>query len=427
MKIKYRIKKFIFIVFGAVAEFFILIILGIICLVARVFFSNNKSIFIGMMHTNNMAYVAKAMRNLGYFVQVIPWMIPEHEVDVISYDVNLKRTYPRLYSNYVGQYFLTFWVFTVAIFKFNIFLMPFRSRIFDRTVWLKWIEIPLLHLAGKKVILNTYGADIATPRLRRRNDLKYSLYDGYMADPQYRSYNEKTIARNTRILEKQADYIVSAIDHVDYLDRVDDFFHLRCIDTDEIQPNIVVNNSIPILIHAPNHRLVKGTEQIISIIESLNKRGFLCELKIIENTSNKELLKIISESDAVIDQILLGTYARLAIEAMALGKPVLCFLRDDLYEYNPIWKDCPIININPDTLEQVLEDFLKSKLEQRILIGKKSRAYIEKYHSLNYVGNRLDAIIQKVLNRQANCKLPQWLLVKSGIQKHFDENGNNRG
>lgn len=398
MRIKSRIKKCLFITFGSVAECFILIMLIPVCLVARIFVSNKKSIFIGMMHINNLIYVAKAMRISGYFVQVIPWMIPEHELNVIPYDVNLKQDYPKLYSNYIGQYGLTFWVFIKALFKFTVFVIPFRSRIFDRTVWLKWLEIPLLHLAGKKVILNTYGGDVATPRLRRRSDLKYSLYDGYMADPQYRSFDEKAIARNTRILEKQADYIISAIDHVDYLDRVDDFFHLRCIDTDEIKPNYTSNNAIPILIHAPNHRLVKGTDQIIAVVESLNKRGFLCELKIIENTSNKTLLKIINESDAVIDQILLGTYARLAIEAMALGKPVFCYLREDLYEYNPIWKDCPIINTNPDNLEQVLEEFLTSKSEQRMLIGKKSREYIEKYHSLHYIGNRFDTIIQKVLN-----------------------------
>ena len=354
------------------------------------------------MHINNWTYTAKAMRQKGYYVQVVPWMIPDHEADVIPYDIKLKRKYPILYSHFIGHYILTFGIFIWAVFKFDIFTMPFRNKILDRTVWLKWLEIPLLRLAGKKVILNTYGGDVATPRLRRRPDLKYSLYDGYMADPQYRIYNEEAIARNTRLLEKQADCIISAIDHVDYLDRVDEYFHLRCIDTQQIQPHYDVNNKIPVFVHAPNHRLVKGTEQIIAAIESLNKRGFLCELRIIENTSNAKLLEIVRESDAVIDQLLLGTYARLAIEAMALGKPVFCYLREDLYKFNPIWKDCPIINVNPDTIEAGLEDFLKSKKEDHQQIGHKSRLYIEKYHSLEYIGDRFDTIIQKVIKDGTN-------------------------
>ncbi len=393
-----KIKFFLYFNFGACFEVITLPFLILFFFAANIA-PLKRSVFMGMMHINNWTYVAQAMRQKGYYVQVIPWIIPDHEVDVIPYDINLKRQYPFLYSTFIGQYILAFWIFIWAIFKFDIFLMPFRSRILDRTVWLKWFEIPLLHLAGKKVILNTYGGDVATPRLKPRPDLKYSLYNGYMADPQYRAYDEEAIARNARILEKQADCIISAIDHIDYLERVDEYFHLRCIDTIMIQPKFKVDNKIPIFIHAPNHRLVKGTDKIIKSIESLNNRGFLCELKIIENSSNTKLLEIIRESDAVIDQLLLGTYARLAIEAMALGKPVFCYLRGDLYPFNPIWKDCPIINVNPDTIEICLEKFLKSKKEDRINIGFKSRKYIETYHSLEYIGERFDKIIQEVLQK----------------------------
>jgi len=394
-------KKNLYYAIGSLMEAGLFIFIFFVCVLLKcmLFLKKRKRIFMGMMHINNWTYVADAMRKKGYYVQVVPWMIPAHEEGIIPYDINLKTQYPFLYSNFFGQYVLGFWIFIWAIFKFDIFLMPFRSRILDKTVWLKWLEIPLLHLAGKKVILNTYGGDVATPRLRRRTDLKYSLYDGYLADPQYRSYDEKAIARNTRVLEKQADFIISAIDHIDYLNRVDAYFHLRCIDTEKNQPKFEVSNKIPVFVHAPNHRLIKGTDQIIAAIESLNKRGFSCELKIVENTSNTELLKIIENADAVIDQLLLGTYARLAIESMALGKPVFCYLRQDLYQFNPIWNECPIINTNPDSIEKFLESFLKETDENRIELGRKSREYIEKYHSLEYVGARFDEIIQKVIKK----------------------------
>ncbi len=391
------IKRTIFIVGGALNELFAALLLLLLCVTAKIICLKKNTIFFGMMHINNLTYGAQAMRSKGYTVQVVPFMIPDHEVDVIPYDVNLRRKYPLLYFHFIGHYILTFWVFIWSIFNFHIFVMPFRTRILDRTVWLKFFEIPLLHLAGKKVILNTYGGDVATPRLKRRHDLKYSLYDGYIADPRYCAYDEEAIARNTRRLEKQADFIISAIDHVDYLERVDEYFHLRCIDTHSIHPHYSVQNQSPVFVHAPNHRLVKGTDKIIEVIDSLNKRGFPCELKIVENTSNAELLEIIKESDGVIDQLLLGTYARLAIEAMALGKPVFCYLRKDLYKFNPIWTNCPIINVDPDNLEDELELFLKSAPEEKLKIGKKSREYVEQYHSLEYVGYRFDTIIQKVL------------------------------
>ncbi|MBL0941522.1 MAG: glycosyltransferase [Alphaproteobacteria bacterium] len=398
-----KIKKLVYLTLSPFLELGALIIIVCSIFFQRFFFLKNKnSVFMGMMHINNWTYVAQAIRKRGYYVQVVPWMIPKHEENIILYDINLKQQHPFLYSNFIGQYFLSFWIFIWAIYKFEIFVLSFRNRLLDRTIWLKWFEIPLLHLAGKKVILNTYGGDVATPRLRKRPELKYSLYDGYLADPQYRAYNEKAIARNTRILEKQADFIISAIDHVDYLNRVDAYLHLRCIDTENIQPKFETNNKTPILIHAPNHRLVKGTEQIIAAVESLNKRGLQCDLRVIENTSNSKLLEIIKEADAVVDQLLLGTYARFSIEAMALGKPVFCYLRQDLYQFNPIWNDCPIINVNPDTIESVLEKFLKNSKKEQVNIGRKGRKYIETYHSLEYIGKRFDEIIQKVVNNGSN-------------------------
>ena len=84
---------------------------------------------------------------------------------------------------------------------------------------------------------------------------------------------------------------------------------------------------------------------------------------------------------------------------MALGKPVFCYLREDLYQFNPIWKDCPIISVNPDTIEAGLEEFLRRQKEEHQQIGYKSRLYIEKYHSLKYIGDRFDTIIQKVLEQ----------------------------
>lgn len=397
------IKKYAFFIVAAVVEILALTFLILLSAYVRFFQAGrikDKSLFIGMMHTNNLVYLARAMRARGYDAVFMPWMIPAHEVDVIAYDINLQRLFPVLHGSFPGLYLLSYGVFIWSLFRFKIYLMPFAARIFDRSVLLKWFEIPLLQLAGKKVILNTYGGDVATPRLKRRADLKYSLYDGYTVDPNYIGYNERAIALNRRVLEKQADFIISAIDHVDYVDRVDAYFHLRCIDTNTFQPSYANDNAVPVLVHAPNHRQLKGTDQIIAAVDNLNRRGFPCVLRIVENTSNAELMKIISKADAVVDQLILGAYARLAIESMALGKPVFCYLREDLYPFNPIWKDCPIINVNPDNFEQSLEAFLKTGKEEREILGRKGREFVEKFHSLDYVGDRFDQIIQDLQHKR---------------------------
>lgn len=397
-----KLKILLFYFLGIPIELFLLSLILLICVISKKLFLNKTSIFMGMMHINNWTYVAKALRLHGFSVQVIPWSIPDHEVNVIPYDINLKQKFPLLYKTFYGQYVLQFLIFIWSLSKFKVFITPFRTRILDKTVWLKFFEIPLLQIAGKKVILNTYGGDVATPRLKLKKSIKYSLNYGYTHDPLYKNYDEKAIQRNTRILEKQADCIISAIDHVEYLERVDYYFHLRCIDTSKIKPSFKTFRKIPTFVHAPNHRILKGTDIIIEVINSLNRKGFKCKLKVIENTPNNKLLEIIKKSDGVIDQLFLGTYARLSIEAMSLGKPVFCYLRKDLFKYNPIWKHCPIINVNPETLESSIIEFMKKKKIDRHKIGLESRKYIEKFHSLEIVGEKCSKIIKKVIKNETN-------------------------
>ena len=73
----------------------------------------------GMMHINNWTYVAKALRLHGFYVQVILRLIPNHELNVIPYDINLKK-FPLLYKTFYGQYLLQFWIFIWSLSKFKV-------------------------------------------------------------------------------------------------------------------------------------------------------------------------------------------------------------------------------------------------------------------------------------------------------------------
>ena len=82
-----------------------------------------------------------------------------------------------------------------------------------------------------------------------------------------------------------------------------------------------------------------------------------------------------------------------AVEAMALGKPVLCYIRKK--EYLPDWADCPIVNTPPEKIYENLLMLIKNR-ELRIEIGKKGRQYVEKVFSLQSVGERLDKIYKDI-------------------------------
>ena len=97
---------------------------------------------------------------------------------------------------------------------------------------------------------------------------------------------------------------------------------------------------------------------------------------------------------------------------MALGKPVLCYLRNASTAIDP--ENCPIVNVSPDTLYDTLRHCLEGRIDL-IALGRRSRSYVECYCSLEAVAIRLghlyletagfrDRIKQRIRNRVAKLE-----------------------
>ena len=92
----------------------------------------------------------------------------------------------------------------------------------------------------------------------------------------------------------------------------------------------VGSNTCPLVVHAPSRRGVKGTEAILRAVERLQKRVNF-RFMLIENLPHAEAKAAYKEADVVIDQLRIGWYGVLATETMALGKPTIAYIRDDLW------------------------------------------------------------------------------------------------
>ncbi len=94
-----------------------------------------------------------------------------------------------------------------------------------------------------------------------------------------------------------------------------------------------------------------------------------------------------------MDQLLLGTYGIVSVEAMALGKPVICYIRDDLISKYP--EDLPIVNANPCTIEDALETLLANP-KLRLELGMRSREFAERYHDSKVIAGKLVALYESL-------------------------------
>jgi hypothetical protein len=144
--------------------------------------------------------------------------------------------------------------------------------------------------------------------------------------------------------------------------------------------------------HAPSNRDVKGTDQIMKIIQDLQStHGKRFEFHLIENVSYDKVMDAYQSIDILIDQIYAGWYGGLAVESMALGKPVLCYIREDDLKFVPqeMATDLPIIKTCPATLKQDLVSVIEMPYEKIVELGRDSRKYVEKWHCPRKVVGRL--------------------------------------
>jgi len=136
------------------------------------------------------------------------------------------------------------------------------------------------------------------------------------------------------------------------------------------------------VVHAPTRRVVKGTKYVLSVVEQLRSEGIGIELRLVEGVPHNEAKKLYKWADVVIDQLRVGWYGVVAVEAMALGKAVVCYIRDDLKHYLP--HPLPLAVANPENLYHVLKDLALNPEEVRSL-GLRGRKYVEELHDAKKV------------------------------------------
>jgi hypothetical protein len=119
------------------------------------------------------------------------------------------------------------------------------------------------------------------------------------------------------------------------------------------------------------------------------------------------------EADIFLDQFIIGYYGMAALEAMAYGKPVLCYVKPSVLKEEP--PNLPIVNANPDNLVEMLEPLLQDG-RLRLVLGKQGRAHVEKYHDAVKLAYQLVEIYQEVIQEGNHVRLrPSERLARESI------------
>jgi hypothetical protein len=156
----------------------------------------------------------------------------------------------------------------------------------------------------------------------------------------------------------------------------------------------------PVVGHMPSRLMAKGTPSVLRAVEQLKtQRDF--EFKLIHDVPRQQALAMVRECDVILDQFVVGAFGLVALEAMALGKPVVCYIKPSVISQLPPGN--PIINADPDNLDQVLGELLADG-QQRYEIGRQGRVYVERFHDAHQIARQLVAVYEELIekNRTGN-------------------------
>jgi glycosyltransferase involved in cell wall biosynthesis len=140
--------------------------------------------------------------------------------------------------------------------------------------------------------------------------------------------------------------------------------------------------------HAPSSPQLKGTHFVRAAVAELAAAGQPVELLELSSMAHNDVLKALAASDIVVDQLLIGAYGVVTIEALALGKPTICYIRDDL---RPIYtEELPVFSASVLTIKDMISELIERR-EEWPKIGAASISYARRVHDEKEVAKRLMA------------------------------------
>src|SRR6185503_7495421 len=232
---------------------------------------------------------------------------------------------------------------------------------FGLTLVPKSLQFPLLHATRKKSVFHYLGSDI-------RGKTPAELAYGKRADLQ----------------------IVGSFDALRWVPEAE--MIPPGLDLRPFTPVPPSDRERPVVVHAPSDRTKKGTEYVIAACEQLP-----VDLDIVEGLPHEQARERYARADIVVDQLNAGWHGVFALEAMALGKPVVVHLKPQVVEQaeRAYGVKVPLVPATKDSLVDVLRPLVESPSLRRE-IGAASREYVEHVHDIDRIADRLVELYERL-------------------------------
>lgn len=327
-------------------------------------------VFHGLVNYGTQAGIlAKGLRDVGIEAYSVA------QADNFRRLIDLDLRYDTNSNIFVRQV-QRIWIKLSLFFKYNVF-----HFYFGKSLWPFNLDLYLYKLLGKKVVMEYLGTDCNLWLGLNGVDFRNRPVD--------RIKIIKMLKLQSKLCHKQ---LVCA---PRYYELVDNSIVLPlALDLADYAYTPMPDHDIITFMHCPTNRTAKKSDYIEQALERLKKEGYIFNYKCVTNVTHAELKEEYKKADVVIDQ--LNTwYGTVSVEAMALGRPVVCGYYPHMCHYDSRFENLPIINADIYNIYQVLKDILDGRYDlQKISI--ESRKFAIKTHDLKSVISQLINIYESL-------------------------------
>lgn len=305
------------------------------------------------------------------------------------------------FMGYLNSLFLMVWYFTIFWrYKVHIYYgRPPQVSFFEE-------KIGLTRLLGKSFKFSLFLAKLSGAKLiyiptgchDQETKSDFSLFDNGNVCANCGYYDQCIDESNKRNFEVIRRYFEFGVGWDPFYSSQYKTIHFKykCIDLSSWKPNLVIPKELrePVtgkvrILHSffPSGRLnnnknIKGSSFIYEAVERLKKEGYPVEYYYIHDKPSNLMRYYQSQADIIVDQLIYGWWGSTGVEAMALGKPVICYLRSSWKEFFfkmfPEYNDIPVISATVDTVYEELKKLVEDKALRKHK-GKESRVFAEKH------------------------------------------------
>jgi glycosyltransferase involved in cell wall biosynthesis len=243
------------------------------------------------------------------------------------------------------------------------------------------VDLPLLKRADKAVFVTFQGDDA------RQGDVLDRFGSNVAAEAapgHYSADSDRNKRRRISRFDQYADGIYALNpDLLHVLPERARFLPYSNVDPRAWEPAAPAGWGVPpLVLHMPTNREIKGTRFVLDAVSRLQAEGVALDFRLVEGVTRDEAKSLYRSADLVVDQLLVGWYGGLAVEAMALERPVVAYLREEDLGFVPpeMRAEIPVISAEPATIYDVLKELLTTRRGELAEMGRRGGEYVRRWH-----------------------------------------------